>query len=102
MTDDQALICPARIRGFCLAEKVWSLFLVEKIKPVEWQEGAFGKLELDSSIKTIIRALVSTHGQGKENFDDVVSGKGKGLIFLLSGRPGLGKTLTAGMCLFLY
>ncbi|KAF7942561.1 uncharacterized protein EAE97_006015 [Botrytis byssoidea] len=31
----------------------------------------------------------------KEIYDDVISGKGKGIIFLLSGGPGIGKTLTA-------
>jgi replication-associated recombination protein RarA len=28
-------------------------------------------------------------------FDDVIEGKGKGIIMLLSGPPGVGKTLTA-------
>jgi AAA+ superfamily predicted ATPase len=31
----------------------------------------------------------------KESFDDVIAGKGKGIIMLLSGAPGIGKTLTA-------
>ncbi|KAK4201840.1 hypothetical protein QBC40DRAFT_323006 [Triangularia verruculosa] len=30
-----------------------------------------------------------------DDFDDFIAGKGKGLIFLLHGKPGLGKTLTA-------
>jgi len=30
------------------------------------------------------------------NYQDIVPGKGKGLVFLLYGKPGLGKTLTAG------
>jgi len=29
---------------------------------------------------------------------DFVKGKGSGLIFLLHGRPGVGKTCTAGKC----
>ncbi|TEY63314.1 hypothetical protein BOTCAL_0156g00220 [Botryotinia calthae] len=35
------------------------------------------------------------HKRASEIFDDVISGKGKGIIFLLSGGPGIGKTLTA-------
>lgn len=31
----------------------------------------------------------------KDTFDDIISGKGKGIIMLLSGGPGIGKTLTA-------
>jgi DNA polymerase III delta prime subunit len=43
---------------------------------------------------------VFTHGSSPkihEQVDDIISGKGKGLIFLLTGPPGLGKTLTAGV-----
>lgn len=29
---------------------------------------------------------------------DFVKGKGNGLIFLLHGKPGVGKTVTAGKC----
>lgn len=29
------------------------------------------------------------------SFDDVVAGKGRGIILLLCGPPGVGKTLTA-------
>ena len=32
---------------------------------------------------------------------DLIRGKGQGLIFLLHGRPGVGKTFTAGSNLFL-
>ena len=33
----------------------------------------------------------------KSNFKDLVDGKGKGLVALLHGAPGTGKTLTAGI-----
>lgn len=32
--------------------------------------------------------------------DDIIAGKGSGLIMLLHGGPGTGKTLTAGMSMF--
>ena len=101
MSDEQALLCPAQIRGFSLAEKVWAFFLVEKVREIEWTKDAFERLELAHSLKEIIQALVVMHGQENthsERFDDIITGKGKGLIFLLSGPPGLGKTLTAGSC----
>ena len=40
-------------------------------------------------------ALSKTQAASVNNFDDIVSGKGKGMILLLSGPPGVGKTLTA-------
>ena len=39
--------------------------------------------------------MVKSHLIGQNGFDDFVSGKGLGLIGLLSGPPGVGKTLTA-------
>ena len=33
--------------------------------------------------------------KNNEQFDDFVQGKGKGIIMLLAGPPGVGKTLTA-------
>jgi SpoVK/Ycf46/Vps4 family AAA+-type ATPase len=38
---------------------------------------------------------VRSHKNGPNSFDDIVSGKGRGLVGLLSGNPGVGKTLTA-------
>jgi len=53
---------------------------------------------LPENQKTIVRALVESH-TGKEGrkvgIDDVIKGKGKGLVAVLHGRPGVGKTLTA-------
>jgi hypothetical protein len=37
------------------------------------------------------------NNRNEDVYDDIINGKGKGLIFLLHGTPGLGKTLTTGM-----
>ena len=50
---------------------------------------------MDESLKDVIYKLVVSHGTGSSKFDDFVKGKGKGLIGLLFGPPGSGKTLTA-------
>ena len=34
--------------------------------------------------------------QENDGFDDLIQGKGKGLVLLLHGPPGVGKTYTAG------
>jgi len=39
--------------------------------------------------------FVESQVETKNTFDDVIQGKGKGIIMLLSGPPGVGKTLTA-------
>ena len=45
--------------------------------------------------KRLIFQLVKAHGSNRTGFDDFVRDKGKGLIGLLMGAPGLGKSLTA-------
>jgi len=39
--------------------------------------------------------FVESQVESQNSFDDVIQGKGKGIIMLLSGPPGVGKTLTA-------
>lgn len=50
---------------------------------------------MESSLKSLIYQLVTAHSNGAVDFDDFVKGKGKGLVGLLFGPPGSGKTLTA-------
>lgn len=64
-------------------------------RPVEWGHDAFNSLVLEPRKKNLVYSLVAQHTLGTKTFDDIVIGKGKGLIGLLSGRPGCGKTLTA-------
>lgn len=67
---------------------------MEHIRPVRWNKEAFNRLVLKSQKKELIKALVTVHLATSHNAD-VVEGKGNGLIILLHGSPGTGKTLTA-------
>ncbi|MEN3238636.1 AAA family ATPase [Methylobacterium ajmalii] len=78
--------------GFSFRTKKWGSFRVDNISEIEWRTDAFDYLVMDDNEKGIIRSLVETKGEG---FQDIVEEKGGGTIFLLEGRPGLGKTLTA-------
>ena len=101
LDDEEALVCPAFVQGFTLREKLWAEFRVDHLKEVEWSAEAYQRLEMDDSTKQIIHALVKSHrkhsAENPPDFDDIIAGKGLGLVFLLQGPPGLGKTLTAGM-----
>jgi MoxR-like ATPase len=68
---------------------------VDDIKEIEYNKTAFDDLVLPQAQKTLARSLINDHAQGSSTYDDVIDGKGKGLIFLLHGPPGVGKTLTA-------
>lgn len=95
LSDDDLLYCNHCVGGFGFRQKKWCLFAINYLKPVVWNSNAFSKLVMDTRKRNLIHSLVKSHKNGSETFDDIVSGKGKGLVGLLSGNPGVGKTLTA-------
>jgi SpoVK/Ycf46/Vps4 family AAA+-type ATPase len=68
---------------------------LDRCSNIQWGNEAFPSLVLSQPKKDLIYSLVKQHNAKAKIFDDVVQGKGKGLIGLLSSRPGCGKTLTA-------
>lgn len=68
-----------------------------------WNAEAFSHLVYDEGQKDLVLSFVENHTSGASEFktgtdelmQDVIVGKGQGLITLLSGPPGTGKTLTA-------
>ncbi|KAK3988891.1 ATP-dependent zinc metalloprotease YME1L1 [Cladorrhinum sp. PSN332] len=84
------------IEGYALKNKLWVSFYVEDIKPMTWNEEAYDHLVYDEAQKDLVMSFVESHGQSKvRTVEDVIAGKGQGLVILLSGPPGTGKTLTA-------
>lgn len=93
--EEELLIASPVVYGFSFQEKLWLEFTISSIKDIEWNEGAFESLVIPPGQKSIVKALVSSHKfHAAETIDDVVQGKGKGLVFVLHGPPGVGKTLT--------
>ncbi|KAJ3579557.1 hypothetical protein NPX13_g1008 [Xylaria arbuscula] len=70
-------------------------FNVDMVDDIKWDGHAFDHLVLEEDYKRIIWALVNSKLSHSDDFDDVVKGKGRGIIMLLSGEPGTGKTLTS-------
>ncbi|KAK5149296.1 hypothetical protein LTS14_010980, partial [Recurvomyces mirabilis] len=95
LSDDQCLLLNATVRGFSFVEKKWFEFFVDKLSHPDWYPDAFSQLVLPTAQKNLVRALVSNHIKQTTAFDDIIKGKGKGLIMVLHGPPGVGKTLTA-------
>ena len=95
LTDDQLLLCSPTVSGFALSEKKWCRFFVDMVSAPQFSEKAFDLLVLPERQKSLVRALVEAHAQGTNDFDDFIEGKGRGLITVLHGPPGVGKTLTA-------
>jgi SpoVK/Ycf46/Vps4 family AAA+-type ATPase len=64
------------------------------IREIDWNKNSFDSLVMDNSQKMLLQALVSSHAF-PDNPRDQMQQKGKGLVILLHGTPGSGKTLTA-------
>lgn len=95
-TEEELLIASPVVLGFAFSEKLWLEFTISGISDIEWNADAFDSLVLPSNQKSIVKALVESHTfHAAENIDDVIQGKGKGLVAVLHGPPGTGKTLTA-------
>jgi len=95
LTDDQYAICTPILLGFSFERKSWGAFAMSRLQDVVWNDDAFRALVLGARQKKLIDALVREHASESNGFDDVIVGKGRGLIGLLAGAPGCGKTLTA-------
>ncbi|KAI1853082.1 hypothetical protein JX266_001788 [Neoarthrinium moseri] len=95
LTDDQSLLLPPTMHGYSLREKKWVSINIDQMSDVVWNKKAFKRLVLDSETKDLISALIDVRMSDSKKMDDLVVGKGNGLIMLLHGSPGTGKTLTA-------
>lgn len=95
-SEEELLIASSVVLGFSFVEKNWFEFSVNGIDEIAWDDGAFDSLVLDPSHKAIVKAQVCSHKfHSGKTIDDIIQGKGKGLVFVLHGPPGVGKTLTA-------
>ncbi|KAL1630041.1 hypothetical protein SLS54_000901 [Diplodia seriata] len=95
LTEEQKLIATPLLRGYSLKSKQWLNLFVNSVREIEWQSNAFESLVLPANQKELILGFTETQRKVKASFDDVIEGKGKGIILLLCGPPGVGKTLTA-------
>ncbi|RKL30430.1 hypothetical protein BFJ72_g11543 [Fusarium proliferatum] len=101
ITDDDRLITSYRVFGFIMRSRKWAKLDLTYLGPMKGQN-TFDLLVLPTGHREMVESLVTQHFLDKASaYDetdevDIVRGKGKGLILLLHGAPGVGKTTTAG------
>ena len=92
LSDAEFTILPPAIYGFDFQQKSWISLNVDSIEDIKWKKEVFDRLVLPKKTKELIQALVTARISGDK---DIISNKGNGLVILLHGGPGTGKTLTA-------
>lgn len=96
---EQYLICENKVWAFELKTREWELLDVGNICQPDFQVDLIKDLVLDEDAKAMIKALSHRYTMQSQNGNawsaDFVSNKGEGQIFLLHGKPGVGKTTTA-------
>ncbi|KAK2598615.1 hypothetical protein N8I77_012011 [Diaporthe amygdali] len=107
LRDEDIALLPKRLFAYTLRERKFVAVDVNYLRPILREEGVFARLMIWKDYKDIVRGLVSSHFQKKELerlyssnaieglSQDLIQGKGKGLVLLLHGAPGVGKTATA-------
>lgn len=110
-SSDRLAMCPPRILGYALKDKIWAQVLVKPLQEIKLEGGDRyfkEQLQLEESYKEMLLAFIKNHQyastpeRSSQTDDakisksyDTAEGKGQGLAVLLHGPPGVGKTLTA-------
>ncbi|KAF7522030.1 hypothetical protein G7054_g12267 [Neopestalotiopsis clavispora] len=107
LTETELLIMTYRVFGFVLRSRKWAQLDLSLLRDEDENArtvtvNAFDRLELPKNHREVLKSLVVQHFRSKQSTfmkdeqTDLIQGKGKGLILLLHGAPGVGKTTTAG------
>ncbi|KAK5624290.1 hypothetical protein RRF57_000006 [Xylaria bambusicola] len=94
LADPKPWLCPPYTMGYAPSQKRWVRLLVQNIRDADWIPNTWDTLVLPEKEKRLLRSLVTSH-EYPDNPRDQAQQKGKGLVILLHGTPGSGKTLTA-------
>ncbi|KAF5494460.1 hypothetical protein CGCS363_v009071 [Colletotrichum siamense] len=106
LTETELLIMTYRVFGFVLRSRKWAQLDLNLVRYENSSErdltiDAFERLELPEGHRELVQSLVTQHFRNRQSSftrdeqTDLIKGKGKGLIMLLHGAPGVGKTTTA-------
>ncbi|KAK3688879.1 hypothetical protein B0T22DRAFT_490466 [Podospora appendiculata] len=98
IAEEDMMICDHYVHGFLLDKQKWVRVHVKYLEPTQFYPNTWDTLQLSSEKKDVIYAMVTGFLQETKaslrGWEQVIIKKGNGLLFLLHGEPGLGKTYT--------
>ncbi|KAL2830421.1 hypothetical protein BJY01DRAFT_254641 [Aspergillus pseudoustus] len=104
LVDDDIILLPRRLFAYSLQDRMFVMLSTANIRRLDQIDDPFNDLVISPSHKRTIWSLVHSHFDKKQMehshgfYDasqDIIHSKGRGLIILLHGAPGVGKTSTA-------
>ena len=107
LSDEDLALLPSRFFAYALRDRKFIVINIAHLKIIPPLLNPFNDLKIPDMHKKMILSIVYEHfekkrirqvaaGQGLETHDqDFIRGKGRGIVILLHGAPGVGKTATA-------
>jgi hypothetical protein len=95
ISEDEMLLCSSLVLGFQLSFHKWITLRVDDLEEIAWSEDAINRLVIEDRQKKVLSSLINSPIFTSGAAGDVIDWKGRGLVMLLHGQPGTGKTLTA-------
>jgi hypothetical protein len=104
LEDIHLALLPRRVFAYSLRDRKFVLAHVDSLSEVKHVEGGFKNLRINHAHLRMIKSLVKNHFNTKHlegvsgvelGGQDFIYGKGRGVVVLLHGVPGVGKTATA-------
>ncbi|KAI0966413.1 hypothetical protein F4678DRAFT_466486 [Xylaria arbuscula] len=105
LEEEDLVLLPQRLYAYALRERKFFSGAIESFFKITTGGDPFESLKIDDKHIRIVQSVVWSHFQRKSmesssilhsHMDqDLIRGKGRGLVILLHGAPGVGKTATA-------
>lgn len=104
LTDHQYFLCPPSVWAYIFKSRAWEHLNVYNFSNPTFDTGMIDTLVMEDGRRRMIKALAKNYQNKSDPSSqpthkpwaaDFVAGKGEGKIFLLHGKPGVGKTYTA-------
>lgn len=107
LSPEHVTLLPSRVFVYSLRDRKVVTADIRDLKPIKREKATFEKLKISAMHKRTVQSAVYEHFEKKkaqekgrnDNLEisdqDFIRGKGKGLVMLLHGAPGVGKTATA-------